>query len=1559
MRWQNRVGEQAPSTVAGRLLESINQTKAATWEGHLTARPTDESSKEIVGELVSLAAVSFFEDTSDWGTYRSALLDPNKSPSLPDEDWIALSGSESRTWLADCRPYKNKPFETFDGALYTKNKDGSTVLRAIVQAKYQDADGGEFKEWFNVNTVAGKRIADALEEGIAVYYITPGGNPTLDASLLEEFTGRGGKVLNRADLSGAQYGEDFMVHLKRMLKLWADSVAQRDVEAERRPDPPPPRGVQLAVLNRLRPLFRRGGVRSDAVLGTGSGKSITGFNLVGEQKKTVVFVDGQHMVPQMISAMRKSGVLPADTRYSWISSSPETYPGCTKITCSRRVLTDATRGGETNKSKNKELGQIDLTRSAKGIEYFKGLMASDRTEVVLCLYESAPVLLELVCFHAKRRFDLAIMDEVHVVSSKSRSSKDACHFVALNNVGLTATQEMVHVFRKAAEAAGEAGSGGAAEGHAAMTVEVAEGTSEGVAEDVVLAKQRGMMTRAWLLENKLSLSTEHLKAIETGGEWQVADGDQSADRPDNKLLNHTDEMQSAHPDGSIERVVRLDDDGDEGDEVEDEVDDAADATDEDDDGADETNDDESVEEGIEGDPMDEAKAEAEAVDEDVDMIDSDLVDAPVGVRSDTEEDGAERSSKKQKRMIDVRRLSDLTERDDGRRWETIPELEEEEGRLLWMCFQGIVSSEDRAEIEKLPAYFERCEAPPPGAPYSELDHEHLVVSETGARRGAFMMLPKKTEKKTEKKISWIKRVEGSERGAVDVYVKGRDVGETVWYKGSSETVKELFEKHKTDVKLVCNQHKGTLVLQDFAEDVHFLEKRLTRTCEFVLPQGQSVELGYTLPGRIYAFIVPRELQDQYSRAIERVDTYAFVSGTTECLDRVHASVEHVHGLLLKNETDEGKQTLIQTLLSSPGGSGSGSGSGGAAGSSAPVVGKKQLKEIVSQRHKNLVHPKTAKLLKQHKTFWDALRGMLFPASKVTRTLNRTVYSVGDLTTAIGAFDFMREEPKKKMLVKNSTTDMSDATVGLLTAVAKHVVPDLPPPEQIHYKVNPASERRDRLNRFAGLPEGVLGVVGMVTQGTDIPSLNVLLNWEAPISKPARVIETYVYSRAHVQLVGRPCRKDPKNPEKTCWYYCLPGVELETEEVASKEQLVELLKTMASKDFGVYSTYSVFNKEHSNDGGVTFFVPAKRGMGGVGRGGDGGGSKQLQSGQAINEALTIELEAKDIEDIRACIEARELDQRAWLPRYEAHRDAIVNGTDKKKKKKWARAASAATPSKDAWKGLFGTTSEISAEATVGVRRSYLLTKKAEFDADCQEFHDYYLEHLKYDFRAEWEENRKKKEQKDERTWPQKYEAHRDAIVNGTDEKKKKTWAKAASAATPSKDAWKGLFSKTSKISAEATVGHRRKNLLTQKAVFDADCQEFHDYYLEHLKYDFRAEWMERKNDQRTWPQKYEAHRDAIVNGTDEKKKKKWAKAAAAEEPSKDAWKGLFGTTSKISAEATVGERRSYLLAKPVLDDDCQEFHEYYLEHLKYDFRANWEENKKKQQQKKEKKRTKPG
>ena len=75
-------GEQAPR----RLLESINETQATTWDEYLNSRPTDEASKEIVGELVSLAAVSFFEDTRKGDEHVSI------SPARSEQASVAAGG---------------------------------------------------------------------------------------------------------------------------------------------------------------------------------------------------------------------------------------------------------------------------------------------------------------------------------------------------------------------------------------------------------------------------------------------------------------------------------------------------------------------------------------------------------------------------------------------------------------------------------------------------------------------------------------------------------------------------------------------------------------------------------------------------------------------------------------------------------------------------------------------------------------------------------------------------------------------------------------------------------------------------------------------------------------------------------------------------------------------------------------------------------------------------------------------------------------------------------------------------------------------------------------------------------------------------------------------------------------------------------------------------------------------------------------------------------------------------------------------------------------------------
>jgi hypothetical protein len=360
------------------LLRAIEESGSTTWDGFLSSSTTGPQTwkdgdrlQENYGELVALAAVDYFEEVeaAELGAPSHALLDPNKLPMLDWEgDWDKISGS--RPWLKACRQ-GNKPFETFDGILYRPSGVRASIP-VLMQAKWQDGSGGEFKQWFNLDATSGKRVRQALDETIAVYYVTPGGNPTLDASLLEKFEELGGKVLNADSLSEPTNAEDFMEHLKRLLKVWGGTTGAEPTGSPTVPAKPKPRGVQLAALNRVRPLFMRGGVRSDYVLGTGSGKTITGTCLIAQGKKTVVFVDGHTMVPQMMDALRKSGLVPSDVRYWWICSSFNEYPKCTKIGCSRRTLralmgTDAENDGSAeggrhhnNDKRNADVGQINL-----------------------------------------------------------------------------------------------------------------------------------------------------------------------------------------------------------------------------------------------------------------------------------------------------------------------------------------------------------------------------------------------------------------------------------------------------------------------------------------------------------------------------------------------------------------------------------------------------------------------------------------------------------------------------------------------------------------------------------------------------------------------------------------------------------------------------------------------------------------------------------------------------------------------------------------------------------------------------------------------------------------------------------------------------------------------------------------------------------------------------------------------------------------------------------------------------------------------------------------------
>jgi hypothetical protein len=112
---------------------------------------------------------------------------------------------------------------------------------------------------------------------------------------------------------------------------------------------------------------------------------------------------------------------------------------------------------------------------------------------------------------------------------------------------------------------------------------------------------------------------------------------------------------------------------------------------------------------------------------------------------------------------------------------------------------------------------------------------------------------------------------------------------------------------------------------------------------------------------------------------------------------------------------------------------------------------------------------------------------------------------------------------------------------------------------------------------------------------------------------------------------------------------LPGTELELdlEEDLTRERLKDLLKGLSGIQFGAYSAYSVINKEHSNDGSVTFHVPAPKSVSDSSSKGNNKKPRK-QCGQLINKALTIELSSEDIKNVRKCIEAREQPELPTLP-----------------------------------------------------------------------------------------------------------------------------------------------------------------------------------------------------------------------------------------------------------------------------------------------------------------------
>ena len=79
------------------------------------------------------------------------------------------------------------------------------------------------------------------------------------------------------------------------------------------------------------------------------------------------------------------------------------------------------------------------------------------------------------------------------------------------------------------------------------------------------------------------------------------------------------------------------------------------------------------------------------------------------------------------------------------------------------------------------------------------------------------------------------------------------------------------------------------------------------------------------------------------------------------------------------------------------------------------------------------------------------------------------------------------------------------------------------------------------------------------------------------------------------------------------------------------------------------------------------------------------------------------------------------------------------------------------------------------------------------------------------------------------WIQRYKAHKEALQAVG------RWKRVETQQRPR------VFRKRSSIPEEKAMGHRLSNLMYRKRFFDASCQEFHDFYVAELGYDFRKDW----------------------------------------------------------------------------------------------------------------------
>lgn len=241
-------------------------------------------------------------------------------------------------------------------------------------------------------------------------------------------------------------------------------------------------------------------------------------------------------------------------------------------------------------------------------------------------------------------------------------------------------------------------------------------------------------------------------------------------------------------------------------------------------------------------------------------------------------------------------------------------------------------------------------------------------------------------------------------------------------------------------------------------------------------------------------------------------------------------------------------------------------------------------------------------------------------------------------------------------------------------------------------------------------------------------------------------------------------------------------------------------------------------------------------------------------------------------------------------------------------------------------VFKRDSKIEVEKDVGLRRSNLLGRRASFDDDCQEFHDFYFIEIGYNFKMDWEQNRANRQTEENIDWLEMFKKHKQAMVIAN------KWNRAVNENGNKPE----VFNQRSKIPEEKTLGQRRNKLMTKKKIFDDDCQDFHDFYFRELGYDFQTDWEQNKatkNERKRipWSEKFKKHKEVMIE------ERRWIRSANGNKPD------VFRSRSGIQEEEAAARRITKLRGKTTFDSDCQEFHDFYFRELGYDFKAEWEQN----------------